>query len=59
MRSAIGEGVERYAASLWNPDDLSRSAPYEKLAGRAFDPRWLVLYDEEQSADAVVPVRSV
>jgi ribosomal protein S12 methylthiotransferase accessory factor len=47
VRSAIGEGVERYAASLWNPDDLIY-ASLDTLGTRAFDPRWLVLYDTEQ-----------
>jgi ribosomal protein S12 methylthiotransferase accessory factor len=47
VRSAIGEGVERYAASLWNPDDLIYRS-LDALETRAFDPRWLVLYDTEQ-----------
>lgn len=45
--SAIGEGVERYAASLWNPGQLTEGSRRE-LGDRAFDPRWLVLYDKEQ-----------
>jgi ribosomal protein S12 methylthiotransferase accessory factor len=47
--SAIGEGVERYAASLWNPGKLTKGS-LRKLGDRAFDPRWLVLYDGEQYA---------
>jgi ribosomal protein S12 methylthiotransferase accessory factor len=47
VRSAIGEGVERYAASLWNPANLTY-ASLSELGDRAFDPRWLVLYDPEQ-----------
>jgi ribosomal protein S12 methylthiotransferase accessory factor len=47
VRSAIGEGIERYAASLWHPSALTY-APFREVADRAFDPRWLVLYDEEQ-----------
>lgn len=46
-RSAIGEGIERYAASLW-PSDALTYASFDELAGHAFDPRWLVLYDEAQ-----------
>jgi ribosomal protein S12 methylthiotransferase accessory factor len=46
---AIGEGVERYAASLWNPGKLTK-ASLNKLGSRAFDPRWLVLYNGEQYA---------
>jgi ribosomal protein S12 methylthiotransferase accessory factor len=45
--SAIGEGIERYAASLWHPAAIIR-APFTSIAQQAFDPRWLVLYDEEQ-----------
>lgn len=45
--SAIGEGVERYAASLWHPSALTY-ASFDELDGRAFDPRWLVLYDDAQ-----------
>jgi ribosomal protein S12 methylthiotransferase accessory factor len=44
LRGAIGEGVERYAASLWHPSHL-HSASFVSLGDRAFDPRWLVLYD--------------
>lgn len=47
--SAIGEGVERYAASLWNQAELTKGSLSE-LGDRAFDPRWLVLYDREQYA---------
>ena len=49
LRSAIGEGVERYAASLWHPSDLTFGS-FAALADRAFDPNWLVLYDESQYA---------
>jgi ribosomal protein S12 methylthiotransferase accessory factor len=45
--SAIGEGLERYSASLWEPARLTRASPRE-LGDGAFDPRWLVLYDEAQ-----------
>ncbi|MEY2616385.1 MAG: ribosomal protein methylthiotransferase accessory factor [Verrucomicrobiota bacterium] len=45
LRGAIGEGVERYAASLWHPSHLY-SASFASLGDRAFDPRWLVLYDD-------------
>lgn len=48
-RSAIGEGIERYAASMWHPSTLA-CASFSAVAGRAFDPRWLVLYDDEQYA---------
>lgn len=47
LRGAIGEGVERYAASLWHRSDL-RSAPFSSLGDQAFDPRWLILYDHPQ-----------
>jgi ribosomal protein S12 methylthiotransferase accessory factor len=47
--SAIGEGVERYAASLWNQAELTKGS-LKELGDRAFDPRWLVLYDAEQYA---------
>lgn len=54
VRSAIGEGIERYAASLWNPSTLSY-APLREIADQAFDPRWLVLYDNEQYAQPEFP----
>ena len=54
VRSAIGEGVERYSASLWNPSDLTR-ASLNELGSAAFDPRWLVLYDERQYAEPGFP----
>jgi ribosomal protein S12 methylthiotransferase accessory factor len=47
--SAIGEGVERYAASIWQDDQLVRKRLSE-VHDRAFDPRWLVLYGAEQYA---------
>jgi ribosomal protein S12 methylthiotransferase accessory factor len=43
VRSAIGEGLERYSASLWDPAALTRASPRD-LGSAAFDPRWLVLY---------------
>lgn len=46
---AIGEGIERYCASLWHPAALIRGSPQE-LGDRAFDLNWLVLYDAEQYA---------
>ena len=45
--SAIGEGLERYSASLWEPAQLTRASP-RALGDGAFDPRWLVLYDAAQ-----------
>jgi ribosomal protein S12 methylthiotransferase accessory factor len=47
VRSAIGEGIERYSASLWDPAALKRGS-LRKLGGAAFDPRWLVLNDASQ-----------
>ena len=47
--SAIGEGVERYSASLWNEAEFAKSS-LKELGERAFDPRWLVLFDGEQYA---------
>ena len=46
---AIGEGVERYSASLWNEAKLTK-ASLKELGDRALDPRWLALYEEEQYA---------
>jgi ribosomal protein S12 methylthiotransferase accessory factor len=48
-RSAIGEGVERYAASIWQLSKLIY-ASFDELGRRAFDPNWLVLYDDDQYA---------
>lgn len=45
--SAIGEGVERYAGCIWREEDLIGKRLSE-IEGRAFDPRWLVLYAAEQ-----------
>ena len=45
--SAIGEGLERYSASLWEPAQLT-CASLRALGDGAFDPRWLVLYDAAQ-----------
>lgn len=47
IRSAIGEAIERYAASIWDPARLDR-ASLNSLGADAFDPRWLVLYDNTQ-----------
>jgi ribosomal protein S12 methylthiotransferase accessory factor len=47
VMSAIGEGVERYAAAIWNESAIVR-ASLDELAGQAFDPRGLVLYDAAQ-----------
>ena len=47
IRSAIGEAIERYSASIWDPATLTR-ASLTNLGPDAFDPRWLVLYDETQ-----------
>ena len=52
--SAIGEGIERYAASLWDASVLIH-ASFHELGEQAFDPRWLVLYDEEQYARKEFP----
>ncbi|REG48760.1 ribosomal protein S12 methylthiotransferase accessory factor [Paraburkholderia sp. BL6669N2] len=49
LLGAIGEGVERYAASLWNHANLTKGS-FNELGDRAFDPAWLVLYDREQYA---------
>ena len=49
MLSAIGEGVERYAASIWQESHLVRKCLSE-IRDRAFDPNWLVLYGAEQYA---------
>ena len=46
-QSAIGEGLERYAASLWHPSTLTY-ASLRELGDRAFDPHWLVLYNKAQ-----------
>jgi ribosomal protein S12 methylthiotransferase accessory factor len=45
--SAIGEALERYSASLWHPSSLTYGS-FAELGDRAFDARWLVLYDESQ-----------
>lgn len=45
--SAIGEGLERYAASTWNPAILFRIAFGRKPAA-LFDPCALTLYTDEQ-----------
>jgi ribosomal protein S12 methylthiotransferase accessory factor len=52
--SAIGEGIERYSASMWDPDQLLY-APFDDIASWAFDPRCLVLYDDEQYSDPTFP----
>jgi hypothetical protein len=40
VQSAIGEGVERYAASIWPAEQLIFNCLSE-VRERAFDPRWL------------------
>lgn len=45
--SAIGEGIERYAASLWHLSALT-FASFNELRTEGFDPRWLVLYGDAQ-----------
>ena len=52
--SAIGEGIERYSASMWDPDQLLY-ATFDDIASWAFDPRCLVLYDDEQYIDPTFP----
>lgn len=54
VRSAIGEGLERYSASLWDSSRLIR-ASLDELGGEAFDPRWLVLYDHAALAQPGFP----
>jgi ribosomal protein S12 methylthiotransferase accessory factor len=49
IRSAIGEGIERYAASVWSPATLRRASCAE-LGDEALDPTSLVLYRDEQHA---------
>ena len=58
VRSAIGEGIERYSASLWNPAALTRAAFNELPDQAAFDPRSLVLYDDAQYARSDFPFAS-
>ena len=45
--SAIGEGIERYAASSWNPAALFRM-PFDEDPAALFDPRALTLYAMKQ-----------
>lgn len=45
--SAIGEGIERYAASSWDPAALFRMA-FDKDPAALFDPRDLSLYETQQ-----------
>ena len=52
--SAIGEGIERYSASIWDPDQLLY-APFDDISSWGFDPRSLVLYDDEQYNDSTFP----
>jgi ribosomal protein S12 methylthiotransferase accessory factor len=54
VRSAIGEGIERYSASRWSPSNLIL-ASFAELGSGAFDPRHLVLYDEAQYAQEHFP----
>jgi ribosomal protein S12 methylthiotransferase accessory factor len=44
---AIGEGIERYAASSWDPAALFRMA-FDKDPAALFDPRDLALYGAQQ-----------
>lgn len=53
--SALGESVERYAASVCFPEDLIQ-ASYHDVAGRALDPRELILFSDKQYADPAFPV---
>lgn len=46
---AIGEGIERYAASTWSRDILFRTA-FDAKPEDLFDPRLLTLYKDEQYA---------
>ncbi len=46
---AIGEGIERYAASIWNVEEMTL-ASFDLIESQAFDPAWLVLYSAEQYA---------
>ena len=57
VRSAIGEGLEGYAASIWHPAELI-CASFKEIHATAFDPRWLVLYDNEQLARPDFPFAS-
>ena len=56
--SAIGEGIERYSASIWDPDQLLY-APFDDISSWAFDPRCLVLYDDEQYNDPTFPFHTI
>ncbi len=56
LGSAVGEALEQYAASQVRPEHLLR-APLRELEGRAFDPRWLCLYSEEQYSRLGFPYR--
>jgi ribosomal protein S12 methylthiotransferase accessory factor len=47
MEGALGEAVERYAASFWWPDEIRRARRAD-LPGRALDPRELVLFAPAQ-----------
>jgi ribosomal protein S12 methylthiotransferase accessory factor len=49
VRSAVGEGIERYSAALWDERALSH-ASFASLGADAFDPAKLVLYSDEQYA---------
>lgn len=54
VRSAVGEAIERYSASLWDPARLTR-ASLGQLGSTAFDPRWLVLYDDDRYSSPDFP----
>jgi ribosomal protein S12 methylthiotransferase accessory factor len=45
--SALGEAVERYSGSCWQPSQI-RYARRDELPGRSLDPRDLVLYAADQ-----------
>jgi ribosomal protein S12 methylthiotransferase accessory factor len=45
--SALGEAIETYAATTWDPNDIMHASRSE-LDGDAIDPRELVLYSDDQ-----------
>jgi ribosomal protein S12 methylthiotransferase accessory factor len=54
LRSALGEAIERYSASLPDPGRLLWR-PLAELPGDVLDPRSFPLYDDEQYAAADFP----
>ena len=54
--SAVGEALEQYAASQIRYDRLLR-AKFREIGERAFDPRWLCLYGDEQYRRVGFPYR--